>query len=81
MRRFISLFTLSFLLQPIASAMTVEEAYRAIPHESPPEDCSAEGCLFLSNQRMDVLSGLERDNTEDRRGGNPQGQGFYQVAA
>jgi hypothetical protein len=31
-RRFISLIVLSFLLQPVASAMTVEEAYRAIPH-------------------------------------------------
>jgi hypothetical protein len=31
-KRFISLFILSLLLQPLASAMTVEEAYRAIPH-------------------------------------------------
>jgi hypothetical protein len=32
MRRFISVFVLSLLLQPFASAMTVEEAYGAIPH-------------------------------------------------
>jgi hypothetical protein len=32
MRRFISLLALTLLLQPVASAMTVEEAYRAIPH-------------------------------------------------
>ena len=32
MIRFISLFALSLLLQPVASALTVEEAYRAIPH-------------------------------------------------
>jgi len=32
MRRLISLFALSLILQPIASAITVEEAYRAIPH-------------------------------------------------
>jgi hypothetical protein len=32
MRRFISLFALSFLLQLVASAMTVQEGYRAIPH-------------------------------------------------
>ena len=32
MRRFTSLFALSLLLQSAASAMTVEEAYRTIPH-------------------------------------------------
>ena len=32
MIRFISLFALSLWLQPVASALTVEEAYRAIPH-------------------------------------------------
>ncbi len=32
MRQLISLFALSLVLQPAAFAMTVEEAYRAIPH-------------------------------------------------
>ena len=33
MNQFISLLSLILLLQPVASAMTVEEAYRAIPHQ------------------------------------------------
>ena len=58
LRRFISLFALSLLLQPAASAMTVEEAYRAIPHRYTPFDTKSAKMNFKESACLESFFGL-----------------------